>query len=147
MLIEIVRTDFTENTSSGQLFIDGERFCETLEDAARAFGVKVPGQTCLPPGNYSVIVTHSPRFNRPMILIYTNPRDHSCEHGGIRFEGVRIHGGNTHEDTEGCPLVAYNRISTDRIQGTAEADLTALVRAALRSGDAVSLTIRNEQRS
>ena len=47
--------------------------------------------------------------------------------GGIEFKGVRIHGGNTHRNTEGCILVAHNRVDDEVIQGTAEKDLVNIL--------------------
>lgn len=146
MQIEIIRRGFTETSSSGSLYIDGGYFCETLEDAARDYGVKIYGKTCIPRGLYNVTITPSQRFGRPMILLYTNPKDLSCEHGGIRFTGVRVHGGNSHENTEGCPLVGFERISPDRIKKTAEGALFNRVKAAIDSGDTVTLKIRNEEK-
>ena len=45
---------------------------------------------------------------------------------GIEFKGVRMHGGNRSKDTHGCPLVAFNRLDNDTIQGTAEKKLLEL---------------------
>lgn len=144
MQIEIVRTLFTETTSSGKLFINGEEICFTLEDAARAYGVKVQGKTCLPAGTYSVTITPSARFKRPMILIYTNPKDLSCENGGIRFTGVRLHDGVTHLNTEGCVCVGRIRDSADRIHSPMESVIFNRVKAAIDAGEKVTLIIRNE---
>lgn len=143
MLIEIVRDSFSDISSAGKLLINGEFVCYTLEDCARAHGVKVDGKTCLPSGTYAVTITPSVRFKRPMILLYTNPKDLSCEHGGIRFTGVRLHGGNTVENTEGCVLVGRVRDSVDRIHDSEEQLVFNRVKAAIDAGDKVSLVIRN----
>ena len=144
MQIDIVRALFTDTTSSGKLFINGEEVCFTLEDTARAYGIKIPAKTCLPAGAYFVTITPSQRFGRPMILLFTNPKDLSCENGGIRFTGIRIHGGNTHENTEGCILVGRVRDSADRIHGSMEDVVFNRVKSAIDTGEKVTLIIRNE---
>jgi hypothetical protein len=143
MLIEIIRDSFSDISSAGKLLINGEFVCFTLEDCARAYGIKVDGKTCLPSGTYAVTITPSARFKRPMILLYTNPKDLSCEHGGIRFTGIRLHGGNTVENTEGCVLVGRIRDSVDRVHGSEEQLVFNRVKAAIDSGDKVNLVIRN----
>ena len=112
----------------GDLFIDGEFFCYTLEDERRADGVKVYGETAIPTGTYNVKLTKSNRFKRLMPLLLDVPL----------FKGIRIHGGNTSKDTLGCILVAFN---TDykKIWGTAEKYLTK----ELKEADYITITIED----
>jgi hypothetical protein len=117
-----------DRATIGELFIDGEFFCYTLEDEVRADGIKAHGKTAIPVGEYSVEVTYSPRFKRDMPLIYNMP-DKSVEKDGVRFEGIRLHGGNTAENSHGCPLVAFNTDGV-KIWGTAEKQLTAKLKSA-----------------
>lgn len=77
----------------GDLLVNGEFQCHTLEDIPRQ--VKVKGETAIPAGDYPVEITWSPRFNRDLPLVRGVPG----------FEGIRIHAGNTDKDTEGCILV------------------------------------------
>lgn len=81
----------------GKLYIDGVYECFTLEDPVRE--TKVYGKTAIPYGTYDVIINQSARFKRelPLLLNVEN------------FAGVRIHAGNTVEDTEGCILVGTTR--------------------------------------
>ena len=74
----------------------GHFVCYTMEPAV-CTGPKVPGKTAIPAGTYQCVITHSKRFQRPLPLILNVPG----------FEGVRIHGGNRPEDTQGCILVAF----------------------------------------
>ena len=99
MRLEIRRTIFTEKTNSGILRINGQWFCFTLEDVARPWGVKIPGKTCIPDGDYKVVLDFSPRFKKVMPHILDVPL----------FTGVRIHCGNFEEDTDGCILVGCDR--------------------------------------
>lgn len=99
---------FKPNVTIGRLYeklTDGShRFlCYILEDEARPAGVKIPGATCIPAGEYLVSATYSNRFKKLMPIIYNRP-DYTIEDGRHTWEGVRIHPGNTEFDTEGCPL-------------------------------------------
>jgi hypothetical protein len=117
-----------DRATIGELLVDSEFFCYTLEDEVRPDGVKVHGETAIPIGEYTVELTYSSRFEREMPLIY-NTKDKAVSRAGVRFDGVRFHGGNDAGDTHGCPLVAFN---TDKVKiwGTAERALTKLIKAA-----------------
>lgn len=95
MKLKLLRTRFFEDHMIGQLYVDDEFFCFTLEDAIRE--TKIKGQTAIPEGRYLVSLETSPRFGENTITIHNVPG----------FVGIRIHGGNTHMDTEGCPLLGY----------------------------------------
>lgn len=87
----------------GHLEIDGQLFCDTLEPTWRDIGWgrpgrKVAGRTAIPEGRYPVVITFSPRFEKWLPLLIHVPQ----------FDGIRIHAGNTAEDTEGCILVGQN---------------------------------------
>lgn len=99
MLIEVKRHWYTPTTSTAQFFIDQIEYGFTLEDAARARGVKIPKVTAIPSGTYPLIFDESTRFKCLMPHILNVPQ----------FEGIRIHCGNTEEDTEGCLLVGLER--------------------------------------
>ena len=97
MKIEIKRLHKTENSTIGELSIDGVWECYTLEDIERP--VKIKAETAIAKGTYKVIINQSNRFKRLMPLLLNVPN----------FEGVRIHAGNTNHDTEGCILVGRTR--------------------------------------
>ena len=144
MNIEIVRDSYTDTTTLGKMYINGEYFCETLEDIVRPHGIKVNGSTAIPENiKFKVSVTMSNRFKRLMTILYTEDDLQTIKGNGKKFVGVRCHGGNTHKNTEGCPLVAKNRLNSDTIQGTMEKELTAKVQQAIQNYEDVTLICIN----
>jgi len=97
MKITVKRLHRTENSTIGELFIDGKFECYTLEDKERE--VKIKSETAISKGEYKVIINQSNRFKRLLPLLLNVPN----------FEGVRIHSGNSNHDTEGCILVGTTR--------------------------------------
>lgn len=139
--IILKRQEFGENFTSGSVYLKNENepevfFCYSLEDAARPDGIKINGKTCIPELTADICITYSEKFKREMILIYNQP-DLSLKHNGVCFRGIRIHGGNTVDDTEGCPLVAFKKIASDKIQGSAEKKLFNIVKNKIENGYSV----------
>ena len=86
----------------GVMYLNGKVIGQTLEDKDRFLergGKKIPAETAIPRGRYKVTITYSNRFKKPMPYLHNVPQ----------FEGVRIHGGNTEANTEGCPLLGAVR--------------------------------------
>ena len=98
MRLTVNRKVFTENSTIGELLIDGIFECYTLEDIPRQ--IKVDGETCIWSGTYEVIINWSNRFQREMPLLLEVPE----------FDGIRIHCGNDSEDTEGCILLGQIKL-------------------------------------
>lgn len=94
----------------GRLAVDGMYLCDTLEDVVRDLNhdgdlddpgeIKIPKYTAIPFGRYRVLITQSPKFKRelPEILDVHN------------FTSIRIHAGNSIDDSDGCILVGENKI-------------------------------------
>ena len=109
MEILVERKYKKENYTIGHVYINGEYFCDSLEDTDRGLTrdmslaemreVKEYGNTAVPAGRYQIAYTYSNRFKKHLPLLLQVP----C------FEGVRIHAGNTHADTSGCLLLGENK--------------------------------------
>ncbi len=91
--LRVRRFEFSEESTIGELSVDDQFECYTLEDKVRP--VKIMGKTAIPAGRYEVVINFSQRFQKPLPLLLNVPN----------FEGVRIHPGNVPTNTEGCILV------------------------------------------
>jgi hypothetical protein len=102
MRLKLERKYLKPNYTIGDLYINNMFFCNTLEDTYRDLSKdkKVYGKTCIPYGTYRIVMSYSNRFQRIMPELLNVPH----------FSGIRIHSGNTSEDTEGCILVGKNNI-------------------------------------
>lgn len=135
MLITLRRHWFTEESTIGLFEVDKTKFCFSLEDTVRADGVKIPGKTAIPAGEYVVTIDNSQRFLQPMPHILNVPF----------FEGVRIHSGNSAVDTEGCILLGYQKgANTVWESKKAFNDFFALLGEAVKRQEIICLDIRNE---
>jgi hypothetical protein len=113
MQLTLNRKIFTDDSTIGELFIDGVFFCYTLEDKVRP--VKIKNITAIPNGTYDVIINFSNRFQKymPLLLNVSN------------YEGIRIHSGNKSADTEGCILVGGTK--TDNFIGNSRVTFSKLL--------------------
>lgn len=121
----------------GRLYVNGERFCDTLEDCVRKICAggkgKIKGKTAIPAGRYLVTLTRSPRFKRVLPLLHDVPY----------FEGVRIHAGNTAADTDGCILVGENKKVGMVLNSRAtEESLMQVLLAAQAAGDTITIEVK-----
>lgn len=69
--LRLTRAWYTNNATVGILTINDVFECFTLEDRTR--DVKIMGRSAIPPGDYAVTITHSPKFNRDLPLIKDVP--------------------------------------------------------------------------
>lgn len=105
----------------GRLFVDGELFCNTLEDTDRGLhfkdslgriqSVKIPSETAIPTGNYRITLDIlSPKYsaNEWYMTVCGGRVPRLLNVPG--FDGILIHtgGANGPLDTSGCILVGLN---------------------------------------
>lgn len=102
----------------GRLYVDGNYCCDTLEDTDRDLRqgqsaeyirkTKIAGRTAIPMGRYRVTLNVvSPKYSRRKQYAFCGGRvPRLVDVPG--YEGILIHIGNTHRDTEGCILVGRN---------------------------------------
>lgn len=134
----------------GDLYADdGHRLCHTLEDEVReVIGQpvsewKIKAATAIPSTlyvgqPYRVTLEHSPRFGPDTLTIHDVPG----------FTGVRMHAGNTEDDTEGCPLLGMAINAGGIVGGTSRPAVQLVkevVRQAIARGEAVWLTVENPE--
>lgn len=149
MEITIDRRWKRDNYTISRVFVDGERWgdgshwCSALEDTDRGLhnGMrqseitrrKIYGKTAIPGGMYDVIITHSPRFGKPLPLVVGVPG----------FSGVRIHPGNTAEDTDGCILLGENSVKGKVMNSRYWCmRMQTLIKKALDRGEKVTLLVK-----
>ena len=131
--LKIVRKEFGPGYTIGDMFVNDTFFCYTLEDTDRALerkGVqaKIYASTAIGCGLYKVVLSQSQRFNKVLPEVLDVPG----------FKGIRIHSGNTSEDTEGCILVG-----TDKSMGMIHNSRSAMAQLMeiLQRASAISLEI------
>lgn len=135
MVLKLCRKWIKPTYVVGELYVGGIFFCNTLEDQNRDLNKngkfdngerKVYGKTCIPFGGYEVVVTYSPKFKRELPLLLNVPN----------FEGIRIHRGNTVEDTSGCILLGENK-QKGKVLNSApyEIKLVKLLKGVLSKGE------------
>ena len=82
-------------------------FCDTLEPTWRDYkngAYKVKGRSAIPEGRYAVVISYSPKFKQWLPILLGGPEFNR------KWQGIRIHAGNTAADTEGCILVGKNKL-------------------------------------
>jgi hypothetical protein len=109
MKILLKRIYLGEKYTIGHLSLNGEYFCDTIEDINRDLNKdgdlrdegegKVYAKTCIPFETYEVIVNKSPHFKRLL------PRILNVEH----FSGILIHNGTSEKSSAGCIILGENK--------------------------------------
>lgn len=127
MKIKVKRSFKGATYTIGKLYIDGQYYCDTIEDVVRDLppqcpntpkGVqcrckeKVYAETAIPEGTYKVTMEHSPRFKK------TLPYLHNVPH----FLGILIHSGNDAGHSSGCLIVGKNKVKGKVLESRATLD-------------------------
>lgn len=134
MELHLQRDPTTDGATLGKLYVNGEFFCFTLEDAIREH--KFAGETCIPSGRYKIVINKSQHFQRMLPLLLNVPE----------FDGIRIHAGNGPVDTHGCILVGLDRHANTIVQSRSAMDLLQpVIATALAKGEDVWITVKNPQ--
>lgn len=141
MELTLQRTKLGPIATLGDLAVNGEFECHTLEDKMREVtgqpvsDWKIHGETAIPTGRYRVVIDYSPHFGHPMPHLLNVPG----------FDGIRIHRGNTDKDTEGCILLGMIESGTDFISQSAVAfdAFFPKLKAALDAGEECWITVSN----
>lgn len=109
MELELIRSVFNPQSTLGELHINGSFFAYTLEDVDRKLNgdcaKKVKNETAIDYGQFEIVLSFSNRFQKYLPELLNVP----C------FSKIRIHGGNTQDDTEGCILIGAETNHKDRI--------------------------------
>jgi hypothetical protein len=136
MKILVRRNHFTTISSIGDIsIVDDDYRAFSVEDVARAAGVKIPKETAIPPGCYPVRMTWSPRHGSMQPQIMNVPM----------FSGVRFDVANYASEVEGCIGVGNGRgVNAVWDSKSAQAAICAKIQAALDRGELVWVEITNE---
>lgn len=142
MKITVIRSPSFAGATIGKLYVDGAFKCHTLEDEIREIADvpvqdwKIKGATAIPAGCYQVTLEPSPRFGADTLSIKDVPG----------FSYIRMHAGNTSEDTDGCILLGLQAGPASLIGGTSRPAVSLikdLVKAAINQGEQVVIDIIN----
>ena len=129
----IIRDTFTENSTIGKLFINGEFFCDTLENP---YINNERNISCIPAGQYKVrlrLARESATRDYLHLLVQEVPSR----------SYILFHRGNTAKDTRGCVLVGQSR-EQDRVNNSRLA-MDLIIKEVLNlGGENINLIIKNK---
>ena len=129
----ILRDAFSDESTIGELFVNGERFCDTLELPYRDNQRSV---SCIPTGEYKVRMRY-PRESATrdyLHLLVKDVKDRSF---------ILFHKGNTAKDTRGCILVGQG--SQHNIVHNSSLAMSLLMKEIIHlGGENINLIIKNK---
>lgn len=149
MELHLKRIARKDTYTIGRLYIDGEYFCDTIEDRDRGLSQALPlsvnqarkqaGVTAIPVGRYQVTLgVKSPKMSQRSAYDFCGayvPRLINVP----AFDGVLIHIGNTARDSAGCILVGRNTQVGKVLESTAT--FRKLYGRLLQADDRIYITV------
>ena len=154
MELKLKRRYKAETYTIGDMFVEDEWFCNTLEDKDRGLKssmsleeinkIKVYAETAIPAGRYKVIMdVVSPKYNK--VKWYKDnfggrmPRLENVK----GFSGILIHPGKTAVDSAGCIIVGLNKKKGNVLESRATFQkLWKILEEAYKSKKTIYLTIK-----
>ena len=143
MEIAVDRKYKKDGYTIGNVSVNGEFFCNSLEDKDRGLDqsmplsrlkkMKVYGQTAIPTGTYSVKSYFWPKYRKyyPLLLDVKS------------FSGILIHAGKNATHTLGCILLGENKIKGGLVNGEKYVrSITSMVQNAENIGEPITITIK-----
>ena len=129
----IIRDTFTENSTIGKLYLNGEQMCDTLENPYLDNQKNI---SCIPAGEYKVrirVARESATRDYVHLLVQDVPNR----------SYILFHRGNTAKDTSGCILVGLKRKQDFVSNSTLAMDL--LMKEIIKlGGENINLIIKNK---
>lgn len=154
MKLTLKRIAKRDTYTIGRLYINGEYFCDTLEDKDRGLkqsmslseikAKKVYGKTAIPAGEYEITLhIISPKYSKkPWFVKFCGakmPRILNIP----GYDGVLIHPGNSDADTFGCVLVGKNTVVGKVLESkNTFAKLYPILKAASDKGERITINIK-----
>ena len=128
----LIRDTFSENSILGELFVNGERMCDTLELPYKDNQKSI---SCIPAGEYSVRL-------RPARQSATRDYLHLLVQDVKDRSYILFHRGNTAKDTRGCILVGQSR--QQDFVGNSTLAMNLLMKEIINlGGENINLIIKN----
>mgnify|MGYP003132074354 FL=1 len=129
----LIRDTFTEESTVGRLFINGELFCDTLENPWKNNQRNI---SCIPDGEYDVRL-RLPRESASRDYIHLLVKEVPNR------DWILFHRGNTAKDTSGCILVGqgskHNAVQNSRLA------MDLLIKEIINlGGENIKLIIKNK---
>ena len=129
----LIRDTFSEKSTIGELFLNGERICDTLENPWLDNQRNI---SCIPEGNYDVRL-RLPRESATRDYLHLLVQDVPNR------DWILFHRGNTAKDTRGCILVGLGSQQDVVSNSTLAMDL--LIKEILHLGaENINLIIKNK---